>query len=121
VSPPSRVSDEGSSGPALSDKEIVSKTGITLTTLERLRKRCHEVEPLEALAPVQRTHIPRKPTLDGDKEARLVHLVCSEPPAGCARWTLVLLADKMIELEIVDHICPETVRKALKKMNLSLG
>lgn len=113
--------DEGAHGPALKDKEIVSKTGIALRTLERLRKRCHEVAPLEALEPVPRTHVPRQPKLDGDKEARLVRIACSEPPAGCARWTLVLLAGKMIELEIVDHISPETVRKALKKTNLSLG
>jgi len=113
--------DEGPQGPALHDEEVVSKTGVALRTLERLRKRCHEVEPLEALEPVARTHVPRKPKLDGDKEARLVRLACSEPPAGCARWTLVLLAGKMIELEIVDHISPETVRKALKKTNLSLG
>jgi hypothetical protein len=59
--------------------------------------------------------------LDGKKEAQLVALACSQPPAGHERWSLRLLASAMIELKYVDGISPETIRQALKKMNLSLG
>jgi len=53
--------------------------------------------------------------LDGEKEAKLIALACSEPPQGRARWTLHLLADKMVELRVVESISHETVRQALKK------
>ena len=59
--------------------------------------------------------------LDGEQEAHLVALVCSEPPQGRARWTLRLLADRMAELGYVESICHETVRQTLKKTNYSLG
>ena len=73
--------DEGAHGPGLKDKEIVSKTGIALRTLERLRKRCHEVDPLEALEPVARTHVPRKPKLDAIKNPDwFVLLAVNLPP-----------------------------------------
>ena len=58
---------------------------------------------------------------DGDFEAHLVALSCSKPPEGFARWTLRLLADKVVELEYIDSISHETVRRVLKKTNLSLG
>ena len=57
----------------------------------------------------------RSPKLDGAGEARLIALACSDPPEGFARWTLRHLADKLVELEIVESICPETVRQTLKK------
>lgn len=60
---------------------------------------------------------PRKPILDGEKEAKLIALSLSEPPEGRVRWTLHLLADKMVEMNIVESISHETVRKGLKKMN----
>ena len=115
------LTDESPDGPAFTDKQIVLKTGMILRTIERLRKRCHEVGPLEALEPVARTHVSRQPALDDDQEARLVQIACSEPPPGCARWTLKLLAGKLVELEVVESISPETVRKALKKTNSSPG
>lgn len=62
-----------------------------------------------------------KPKIDGEVEAHLVTLVCSDPPAGQARWTLRLLADRLIELQMVEYISHVAVGKALKKMNLSLG
>ena len=58
---------------------------------------------------------------DGDLEARLVALCCSEAPVGYARWSLRLLADKMVELEYVDEISHESIRQILKKTKLSLG
>ena len=62
---------------------------------------------------------PRK--LNGEEEAQLVAICCSEAPSGRTRWTMKLLAHKLIELEIVDKISPETVRQTLKKMNLNLS
>lgn len=59
----------------------------------------------------------RLPILDGEKEARLIALSCGEPPAGHVRWTLHLLSDKLVELNIVESISHETVRQALKKTN----
>jgi len=63
----------------------------------------------------------RSKVLDGETEARLVQLACSEAPDGRERWSLQLLADKLIELEVVETVSRETVRTTLKKMNLSLG
>jgi hypothetical protein len=115
------LSDEGDFGPAMCDTEIVSKTGIVLRTLERLRKRCHEVGPLQALEAIPRPLPPRAPALNDEQEAQLVRLACSEPPEGCAKWTLRLFAGKLVELEIVESISHETVRKVLKKTNSNLG
>jgi len=111
--------DESRKGPRLKDAEVISKTGIKPATLERLRRRCCEVGPLDALERKAQENRARKVT--GEVEARLVALACSEPPEGCARWTLQLLADKLVELEVVEYITDETVRRQLKKMNLSLG
>jgi hypothetical protein len=60
-------------------------------------------------------------TLDGDAEAMLVAIACSNPPEGRSKWSLRLLADKMVELEIVDELSYVTVQRTLKKMNLNLG
>ena len=85
-----------------------------------MRKRCVE-EGLEA-AVERRTQVNRKPRkLDGAGEAKLVALACSAPPEGHARWTLRLLGDKLVELEVVDSIHKETVRKALKKQFQTSG
>ena len=59
--------------------------------------------------------------LDGEQEARLIALTCSEPPAGQARWSLRLLADKLVELEIVEAVSHQTVRRVLKKTNSGRG
>jgi hypothetical protein len=111
--------DESRKGPGLKDPEVMSETGLKPATLERLRKRCCEVGPLEALERQVQQNRVRKFT--GEVEAQLITLACSEPPEGCARWTLQLLADKLIELEVVDYITDEAVRRQLKKTNLSLG
>jgi len=62
-----------------------------------------------------------EPVADGDGEAHLVALACQKPPEGRSRWTLRLLADRMVQLEYVEQVSYQTVRRALKKMNLSLG
>lgn len=64
---------------------------------------------------------PSRRKLDGAQEAQLIALACGEPPKGAERWTLVLLADKLVALGVVDKIAPDTVRLVLKKTNLSLG
>ena len=106
--------DEGESGPRLSDEAIAEALDVNRSTVERVRIRCVE-EGFEAALrprPSRQLH-PRK--LDGAQEAHLVALACSPAPKGRARWSLRLLADKVVELEIVDAISYETVRQVLKK------
>jgi transposase len=108
--------DEGVAGPRLSDEAVAEALDVNRSTVERVRMRCVE-EGFEAALrprPSRQLH-PRK--LDGVQEARLVTLACSPAPNGRGRWTLRLLADKLVELEIVDGISHETVRQTLKKTN----
>ena len=108
------LADEDREGGGRTDADIASVLGVGASTVERVRKRCVE-EGLEA-AVERRKQVNRKPRkLDGAGEAKLVALACSAPPEGHARWTLRLLGDKLVELEVVDSIHKETVRKALKK------
>jgi|SRR5579872_1077886 len=112
--------DESLDGPRLTDDEIAEAVEVNRSTVERVRMRCVE-QGLEAALrprPSRQLH-PRK--LDGVQEARLVTLACSPAPKGHGRWSLRLLADKLVELEIVDDISHETVRQTLKKTNSSLG
>ena len=93
---------------------------IGMRTIDRVKKRFVE-EGLEAalkMAPTSRIY---EKLVDGDIEAHLIALACGEAPEGYARWSLRLLADKMVELRYVDKISHETVRRTLKKTNLSLG
>ena len=97
-------------------------------TVERVRRRCVEEGVAAALG--RKEQLNRRPKkLDGQGEARpvsstgqaLVALACGEPPEGRAGWTLKLLADRLVEWEIVASISPEAVRQTLKKTNLSPG
>ena len=88
-------------------------------TVYNLRKRFVEEGLDAALKRKKRETPPTAPKLDGEAEARLISLACSQPPEGRNRWTLCLLADKLVELQIVSSISHETVRKTLKKTNLS--
>lgn len=104
------------------DKAISEALDVGTATVERVRKRFVEwggIKAIERRKP--RRQYERK--LDGDGEARLIALACSEPPEGRTRWTLKLLADKLVTLEAVDidSISYETVRRVLKKTGLSLG
>ena len=102
------------------DVEIAKILNTSVDTIERTRKRFVE-EGLEA-AINRKKQINRKARkLDGVKEANLIKISCSEAPEGASRWTLQLLADKLVELDIVDSIAKETVRQSLKKMNLNHG
>jgi transposase len=113
--------DEGDLGPGGTDEEICKAQLVSLRTVERLRQRLVE-EGLPAALEDKRLDIPpRPPKLDGRQEAKLIALCCSAPPKGCARWSLRLLGDRLVELEVVDSISHETVRQVLKKTNLNRG
>lgn len=106
--------DEGIHGPSLLDSEVADRVGVNERTVSRLRQRCVE-EGLGA-ALERRPRVREKArVLDGDGEAHLVALMCSEPPAGQSRWTLHLLGNRLVELGIVESISDETVRRVLKK------
>jgi transposase len=112
--------DVGEGGPGWTDEKIAEAFEVGLSTLHRLRQRLVEDGFAAALVRKPRLHH-RPPKLDGEKEARLVALACSAPPEGRARWTLQLLADKLVELDVVDSISGETVRVRLKKTKSSHG
>ena len=86
--------------------------------VERVRRRCVE-EGIESALNRKKQLRRRQKRLDGHGEARLIAMACGEPPAGRARWTLKLLADQLVECEIVEAISTETVRRVLKKTNSS--
>ncbi len=90
------------------------------STVERVRTRCVEEGPEATLGPRPSPTPPRR-KLDGAQEARLIAVACSPPPEGRKRWTLPLLADKVVELDIVDAVSYETVRRTLKKTISSPG
>ena len=102
------------------DRRIKEAFNVTIRTIERLRKRLVEQGLEAALNRAKRSRV-KSTKLDGEQEAHLVALTCSEASEGQARWSLRLLADKMIELDDVDKISHETVRQALKKTKLNLG
>lgn len=107
--------DQGPRGPAWTDEEIAEAYGITTRSLESWRKQAAERGPLTLLERKPRTVPPTAFKLDGEAEARLTKLACSQAPQGHARWTLRLLADQLVALEVVESISHETVRQALKK------
>jgi len=106
--------DQGPSGPAWPDARISEAFGCTSRSLENWRKQAVEQGPLSLLER-QTASPPRAPKLDGAAEARLTALACSKAPPGYGRWSLRLLADHLVILEIVDSISHETVRRTLKK------
>ena len=107
--------DEGEGGPGWPDSRIAEAVECGTATVERVRKRFVE-EGLElALSPYRTPRREYRPKLDGEQEARLITLACSAPPEGRARWTLRLLADVLVDLEVVDSVSHETVRQTLKK------
>ncbi len=103
-----------------SDEAISSALDISISTIERVRQRFVS-EGIEASLSYRRGRGRKQRRLDGETEAHLLAIACSEPPPGQARWTLRLLADKMVELNHVESLCHETVRQTLKKTNFSLG
>lgn len=112
--------DEGKHGPGLFDKDAAERTGFTRRTVEQIRERCVTEGLVSALERKKRTRN-RTRKLDGEEEARLVSLACSDAPEGYARWTLHMLADQLIELNVVDTISHECVRQVLKKHHQTLA
>ena len=112
--------DEGDYSEKVTNEQISKVLKIGMRTIDRVKKRFIE-EGFEAV-------LERRPSsriydvkIDGDVEAKLVTLCCSEPPTGFSKWSLRLLADKMVELQYVESISYVSVGNVLKKMNLSLG
>lgn len=112
--------DSSAAGARWTYAQICEAFDVTQVTVSKVRKAYAE-QGLEAAIQRKKPDRAYLPRLDGKAEAYLVALTCGEPPNGQARWTLRLLQEKMVELEIVESVSHETVRKTLKKMSLSLG
>jgi transposase len=108
--------DQSPQGPAWVDEEVADAVEVSQPTVSRVRKQYFE-EGMEAALNRRPPNREYHRKLDGEQEARLVALACSEPQEGQARWSLRLLADRMVELEVVEEISYQTVRRTLKKTN----
>ena len=112
--------DQSPVGPGWVDERIAEAVEVSQPTVARIRKQYVE-QGLEAALNRRSPRRVYQRKLDGEHEARLIAVACSEPPAGYARWTLRLLADTLVELEVVEDISYQTVRRVLKKTNSSPG
>jgi transposase len=95
------------------DQEVADEAGVHVATVRRLRRRCAERGPEVALGERPRPGV--APKLDGKRQATVVALACSPAPEGHARWSVRLLARRLVELEVVESISRETIRRVLKK------
>jgi transposase len=114
------LADENREEGGWQDEGIAKALGVHQRTVERVREKC-VTSGIESALNHTRPKKSKAQVLDGAGEARLVQLACSSPPDGFDRWSLRLLMEKLIELEVVETVSHETVRTTLKKMNLSLG
>ena len=112
--------DTADDGPAWDDAAIAQALEVSVPTVERVRQRFVQCGLAGAIRRKPTTR-PSQRKLDGAQEAQLVAITCGPPPEGADRWTLALLADKLVELKVVDSIARDTVRIALKKTNSSPG
>ena len=112
--------DASALGPGCTDQEIGTACEVSLPTIARVRKTFVE-QGLTAAVERQRPTGRQYRKLDGAQEARLIAVACSAPPEGQVRWTLKLLADRLVELEVVEAVSAETVRRTLKKTTSSRG
>jgi transposase len=112
--------DEGKYAEKVTNDQISKVLKVGMRTIDRVKKKFIE-EGFEAALERRPTQRVYERKVDGDTEAKLVTLCCSEPPKGFSKWSFRLLADKMVELKYVDSISHVTVRSVLKKTNLSLG
>jgi len=107
--------DVGGGGPGWTDERIAEALDVGVRMIENVRRRCVEEGPEEAVFGRAWPDRPAQRKLDGAGEARLVAIACSQPPTGRSRWTLQLLADELVVLQVADSISDETVRRTLKK------
>jgi len=112
--------DEGEFSEKVTNEQISKVLKVGMRTIDRIKKKFIE-EGIEVCLERQPSKRVYETKVDGEAEAKLVTLCCSEPPQGYAKWSLRLLADKMVELKYVESISHVTVRSVLKKTNLSLG
>ena len=112
--------DQSPAGPGWVDAAIVEAVEVSQPTISRVRKQSVE-EGLEAALNRRAPRRVYERKLDGEQEARLIAVTCGEPPAGQVRWTMRLLADKLVELAVVESISYQTVRRTLKQTNSSPG
>ena len=113
--------DQGIQGPAWSDEQIAEALEVGRATVERVRKRFVEGGLLDALVRRPQPERPEQRKMDGEREARLVTLACSQTEGGQKRWTMRMLAQKLVQLGYVDQISHNTVWVTLKKMNSNPG
>lgn len=111
--------DVGENGPGWKDKDLADAFDVSVRKVERLRKRLCEQGLERALTKAKGGGRSRK--LDGNQEAQLIALTCSEAPEGRAKWTLRLLADRMVALDYVDEISYESIRRVLKKRDKTMA
>jgi transposase len=113
--------DTSASGKAETFEEISKRVNVSVTTITNAKKDFFAAGNVNAfLQRKKRDTPPVEPKITGEVEARIIALACSEVPAGCARWTVRLIADKSVELQIVDSLSFKSVHRLLKKHNLSL-
>jgi transposase len=111
--------DSADGGPAWTDEKIAEAVEVSTDTVARVRQRFVEDGLEAALVRKKQDHPSRERVLDGAAEARLIAVACSDPPDGRKAWTLRMLADKLVELEVVEAVSTETVRRAMKKTRSS--
>ena len=113
--------DRGPQGPRWSERQIHEALEVGESTVRRVRQRFVQEGMEAALSRRPQPARPQKRILDGEQEAHLLALLCGQSPAGQERWTMRLVASKLVELEIVTSVSHETVRQVLKKTNSSRG
>jgi len=107
-------------GPGWKDERVAEAFGCHANTVHNVRLRFVTQGLQAALGRKKQARPSRERKLDGEGEARLIAIACSEPPAGRSRWTLEMLAEELVRIRAVDSISPQTVQRTLKKTNFSL-
>ncbi len=109
------AADQSTDGPAVKDEQIARTLGISVRSIESLRQRFVEQGVEAALERKKQVRPSVEPLFDGEREARLIAVACGPKPQGRTRWTLQLLADRVVELKVVEHCSADTVGRVLKK------
>jgi Homeodomain-like domain len=107
--------DESDAGPKLKDVDAARALNVSVRSIESLRKRLVEEGLDAALERKKQVRPSIEKMFDGENEAKLIAIACGAKPAGRARWTLSLLADRVVELKVVEHCSPQTVMRTLQK------